>query len=229
MKSVNDSLAGTEPHAVEIDRVGVRYDGRWVLRGLSLQLARGEKVTLTGPSGAGKSTVLRCVLGLVVPQEGSVRVFGRPIDEHQVWEVRRQLAYVAQEPDLGPGTVREVLERPFLYRANVALRGNLERTGEFLERFCLPAALLGKETATLSGGEKQRIALISAILLDRPVVLLDEASSALDRESKRAVAGYFQEMRNLTVLSVSHDSEWQAFSERVIHLSRPVERPGEEI
>jgi putative ABC transport system ATP-binding protein len=228
MKSVNDPLAGAEPHAVEIDHVGVRYDGRWVLKGLSLQVARGEKVALTGPSGAGKSTVLRLVLGLVVPQEGSVCVFGQPVDERHVWEVRRQLAYVAQEPDLGSGTVREVLERPFLYRANVALRGNLERTAELLERFCLPATLLGRETATLSGGEKQRIALISAILLDRPVVLLDEASSALDGESKRAVAGFFREVRDLTVLSVSHDSEWQTFSERVIHLSRSAERRKDE-
>ncbi len=151
-------------------------------------------------------------------------MFGRPVDEHHVWEVRRQLAYVAQEPDLGAGTVREVLERPFLYKANVALRGNLERTGEFLERFCLPAALLAQEMAALSGGEKQRIALISAVLLDRPVVLSDEASSALDGESKQAVVGFFQEVRDLTVLSISHDSEWQAFSERVIHLSRLAER-----
>jgi putative ABC transport system ATP-binding protein len=219
----SDPLAGVEPHAIEIDHVGVRYDGRWVLKDFSLGLARGEKVTLTGPSGAGKSTVLRCVLGLVVPQEGSVRVFGRPVDERHVWQVRRQLAYVAQEPDLGAGTAREVLERPFHYKANAPLRGNLGRTIELLERFCLPAPLLDKEIATLSGGEKQRIALISAILLDRPVVLLDEASSALDRENKQAVAGFFREVRDLTVLSVSHDTEWQAFSERVVHLSRPAD------
>ena len=204
--------------AIEIDRLGVRYDGRWVLRDFSLRLGCGEKVVITGSSGAGKSTVLRCVLGLVMPREGSVHVLGRAMDGHHVWDLRRQLAYVAQEPDLGPGTAREVIERPFEYKVNASLRGNLERLGELLERFNLPPSLMDKEMPTLSGGEKQRIALVSAILLDRSIVLLDEASSALDKENKQAVVAFFQQSRELTVLAVSHDTEWQAFSDRVLEL-----------
>jgi len=70
----------------------------------------------------------------------------------------------------------------------------------------------------LSGGEKQRLALVSALLLDRPILLLDEASAALDAEAKRAVAAHLSGMHDLTVLSVSHDAEWQGFSNRVIDL-----------
>ena len=204
--------------AIEIDRLGVWYDGRWVLRDFSLRLGRGEKVVITGPSGAGKSTVLRCVLGLVMPREGSIHVVGQAMEGHHVWELRRQLAYVAQEPDLGPGTAREVIERPFEYKANATLRGNLERLGELLERFNLPSSLMDKEMPTLSGGEKQRIALVSAILLDRSVILLDEASSALDKENKQAVVSFLQQARELTVLAVSHDTEWQGFSDQVVEL-----------
>ncbi len=204
--------------AIEIDRLGVRYDGRWVLRDFSLRLGRGEKVVVAGPSGAGKSTLLRCVLGLVTPREGSVHVFGRAMDGQHVWELRRQLAYVAQEPDLGPGTAREVIERPFGYKANASLRSNLQRLEELLDRFNLPSSLMDKEMPTLSGGEKQRIALVSAILLDRAVVLLDEASSALDKANKQAVVSFFQQARELTVLAVSHDTEWRGFSDRVVEL-----------
>lgn len=204
--------------AIEIEDLGVRYDERWVLRNVALRLRPGEKVTVTGPSGCGKSTLLRCVLGLAMPQEGSVKVFDEPVNARTVWATRRRLAYVAQEPDLGTGTARKAIERPFTYKANTPLRGNLTLLPSLLERFNLAEALLDKDTATLSGGEKQRVALISAILLNRPIVLLDEASSALDATNQRAVVDYFREKADLTVLSVSHDTEWQGFSHRVVEL-----------
>lgn len=204
--------------AIEIKNLGVYYDGRWVLRDFGLHMSRGDKGTLSGPSGSGKSTVLKCVLGLVVPGEGSIRVFGRAVTSHGVWEARCHLAYVAQEPDLGSGTARQAVERPFTYKANAALRKNLDLLPALLARFNLPQSLLDKATATLSGGEKQRIALVSAILLDRPIILLDEASSALDKANKQAVADYFRQANDVTVLSVSHDTEWSGFSNCVIDL-----------
>ncbi len=205
--------------AINIDSLGVRCDGRWVLRGFCLRVDRGEKVSITGPSGSGKSTVLRCLLGLVVPQEGAIRIHGHSVSERDVWEMRRSIAYVAQEPDLGTGTAREVIERPFSYKANANLRDNLRRVPELMEDFSLSQALLDKEMPTLSGGEKQRVALISAILLDRPILLLDEASSALDKANKLAVTRFLRQADDLTVLSVSHDMEWAAFSDRVIDMA----------
>ncbi len=206
---------------IEMHDVGIRYDGQWIMRHFSLRLARGEKVGLSGPSGVGKSTVLRCVLGLVEPAEGQVRVAGMPVDGQHVWEVRRKVAYVAQEPDLGQGTVRQILQRPFQYKANAHLRSNLDRAGQWLDHFNLSQSLLEKDMSTLSGGEKQRVALISAILLDRSIVLLDEASSALDKENKQKVAEFFRDAPRLTVLAVSHDAEWQNFADRNVTLSPP--------
>ncbi len=204
--------------AIEIEGLGVCHDGRWVLRSFSMRVMAGEKVTLSGPSGAGKSTVLKCILGLVVPQEGEIRVGDRKVDGHGVWEIRRTLAYVAQEPALGPGTARQVIENPFTYRANSALRGNLERLPELLEHFNLPGALLDKDMATLSGGEKQRVALISALLLERSIILLDEATSALDRANREAVGTFFEQAAGVTVLSVAHDSESLGFCNRVVNV-----------
>ena len=208
-----------EVPAIEMRGVGFRYDGRRVISDFSLRVARGEKVTLTGPSGSGKSTVLKSVLGLVVPQSGSISILGREINGHDVWAARRSLAYVAQEPELGTGTAGEAIERPFAFKANAALRVNLDRLPALLERFGLSRTLLDKEASTLSGGEKQRIAVVSAILLDRPIILLDEASSALDRNNKQRLADYFRQASNLTVLSVSHDTEWQGFSSRVVDMA----------
>lgn len=212
--------------AIEIEHLGVNYDGRPVLEGFDLRIATEEKVVLTGPSGAGKSTVLKCVLGLVEPQCGVIRVFGRPVDGHEVWEARRNLAYVAQEPEFGSGTARQVIERPFAYRVNAALQGNLKRLPTLMQRFNLPRFLLDKQISTLSGGEKQRIALVSAILMDRPILLLDEASSALDKANKQAVAEFFKQADSLTVLSVAHDTEWLGFSDRVVNLSGGIHQTG---
>jgi putative ABC transport system ATP-binding protein len=206
--------------AIEINGLIIRHDSQWVLNDFCLQLRPGEKVTLTGPSGCGKSTVLRCILGLVIPDSGSISVMGNLIDAHTIWKARQDMTYVAQEPDLGSGSVGEIIEKPFSYRANIHLRDNLDRLAELMDRFNLPETIKQKQMSALSGGEKQRIALVTAILLDRRVFLLDEASSALDKKNKQAVADYFQQAKDTTVLSVSHDVEWLGFSNRVVDMAK---------
>ena len=191
--------------AIDIRRLGVRYEDRWVVRGFDLPIRPGEKVTLTGPSGSGKSTVLKCVLGLVVPTEGEVRVLGRPVDTEHVWLLRRRMAYVAQEPDLGAGTAREVLHRPFAYRANGPLRANLQRVPSLMERFGLAAELLDKPVSALSGGEKQRIAIARVLLKNPAVIVLDEATAHLDSTSEAAVqAALTAAMAGRTSIVIAH-------------------------
>jgi putative ABC transport system ATP-binding protein len=204
--------------AIEIDNLTVRFNGRAVLDAFSLRLGVGQKATLTGRSGSGKTTVLRCLLGFVVPDAGAIRIDGEALTARSVWWLRTKLAYVAQEPDLGEGTVRDVLERPFDYSANAHLRENLSHVDELFGAFLLPAGLLGDEITTLSGGEKQRVALVSALLLDRRILLLDEASSALDKTSEKAIAAFLASRADLTVLSVSHNPEGFHFADQIVEL-----------
>lgn len=204
--------------ALEIQNLTVRYDGRAVLDRLTLLCAPGEKVVLRGQSGCGKTTVLRCVLGFVVPDEGEIRVEGRAVTNHSVWDVRRRMAYVGQEPDLGAGTVRAAIEQPFSYRANEHLRENLSLAHGLLDCLRLSPSVLDQEIDTISGGEKQRIGLVSALLLERPVLLLDEASSALDEESASAMADLLRSRSDLTVLAVSHNVAWASFADRTVEL-----------
>ncbi len=203
---------------LEAKDIDVRFGGQTVLRAFSLSLKPGEKALLTGPSGCGKSTVLRCFLGFVVPDAGSVSIDGTELTPETVWRLRQRVAYVGQEPDLGTGTAGQAIERPFHYRVNAGLRSNLERIPELFERFNLARSLLHKDVGSLSGGEKQRIALVSAILLDRRIFLLDEITSALDKVSKQAVADYFRSREDATALIVAHDPEVFSFVHRVIEL-----------
>jgi len=212
-------MASTDDKAaLELRDVTVRFDGRSVLDDFSLSLKAGAKALLTGPSGCGKSTVLRCLLGFVAPESGAVHIRGQLLDAHSVWALRRHLAYVGQEPELGAGTVNDILERPFHFHANAPLRENLKRVPPLCEQFGLASALLNKEPGDLSGGEKQRIALISALLLDRTIFLLDEVTSALDRASKQIVLDYFQSRDDITALFVAHDAEWFTFVDHTIEM-----------
>lgn len=206
--------------AIEIDNLSVCIDGQSIFSGLNLRLFPGQKVTLVGRSGCGKSTVLYSLLGFIAPKAGAIRIFGEELTGDSVWGLRTRMAYVAQEPVLGAGMVRDVLNRPFSFKNNRHLRENVDRVSALIARLHLPASLLDKDISTLSGGEKQRFALISALLLDREILLLDEASSALDQDAKHAVIDLLKSSTALTVLSVSHDQEWIGFSDYCVDLCK---------
>lgn len=205
---------------LEIDGITIAYDSGAVQENVSLAVSRGEKVCLCGASGSGKSSILQCILGFVVPQQGSIRIDGIQLTEKTVWSLRRMIGYVAQEPDLGEGTVGEIVERPFSFRANHSLSKNLDQLPVFLKRFGLDESIVSKDISSLSGGEKQRIGLIITLLLDRPLLLLDEISSALDPECKQAVVDYLMESEQ-TVLLVSHDSVLQSVCDKIVSLPDP--------
>ena len=204
--------------AIQIDNLTVKFDGRTVVERFSMSLASSDRVTLTGRSGSGKTTILRCILGFTVPDEGSIAIEGEQVTGASIWKLRTLIAYVDQEPDLGTGQVRQVLERPFTYHTNARLGGNRSRIPELFRRFMLPAEMMDKDIVTLSGGERQRVAIVSAILLQRPILLLDEATSALDKSASQAVADFFKSQGDLTVLSVAHDPEGFSFSKDIIEL-----------
>jgi len=206
------------PPAIEIEDLAINLGGKPVISGFSLKIHHGEKVLLAGPSGSGKTTILRCIMGLAIPDAGVIRIDGEELTSRSAWRLRWKIGYVAQEPDLGTGRVRDLIQRPFSYRANLHLRANLERLREFLARLLLPEDVLNKNPAELSGGEKQRVALLSALLLDRPIFLLDEPSSALDKTAKEAVSDILRSQPERTILSVSHDPTWAFFSDRTIEL-----------
>jgi ABC-type multidrug transport system ATPase subunit len=206
---------------LELEQVTLDYDGHPVLCDMSLTLREGERVVLRGPSGCGKSTLLRCVLGFAFPSSGVIRLFGTKLDDTSVWSLRHRLAYVPQEPELGEGTAREALERPFQYQANRGLRDRLSDMPAWMDRLGLPTALLDKPTSTLSGGEKQRLTLVGALLLKRSLVLLDEATSALDPANKARVAETLAAQSGLTVLAVSHDPDTLGPDTRSVTLETP--------
>ncbi|MBX5436034.1 MAG: ATP-binding cassette domain-containing protein [Alicyclobacillaceae bacterium] len=184
-------------------RIVVDGRDRHLLRGVNGSVTPGRVVTLVGPSGAGKSTLLSLCNLLQTPDEGAVFVWGWEVRQWPVRELRRRVGLVMQQPVMLPGTVADNLA------AAARLHAEAEPDNRGLLRLVgLPAELLARPAGALSGGEKQRIALLRTLANRPEILLLDEATSALDRESAAVVEELvLRRVRDegLTVLWVTHD------------------------
>lgn len=192
---------------LEWRQVEAGVNGTPILSGFSLTAEEGERVLLYGPSGIGKSSVLKTVLGFIPVKSGEIRCCGVPLDKKSIWEIRKKIAYVPQNPDIGEGPVASIIDTIFSYKCNGGFPSR-ERMGELFRTFQLPMDFLEKDFVQLSGGEKQRVAVVIALLLGRDLFFLDEITASLDGELKSTVIRYFSGLEGTTQFIVSHDPEW---------------------
>ncbi|MFD8207195.1 thiol reductant ABC exporter subunit CydD [Streptomyces sp. NPDC059695] len=224
---VRDGGTAAVPESVrlELDGVTVRHAGRTEpsLDAAALTVEPGETVALVGPSGVGKSTLLDVVLGFAVPDAGgSVRVGGADLATLDLEEWRSRIAWVPQRPYLFAGTVAENVRLARPDATDGAVRNALRDAGADGFVAELPQGLdtvLGEDGTGLSAGQRQRLALARAFLADRPLLLLDEPTAALDGETE---AGIVEAVRRLaagrTVLLVVHRPALLAVADRVVAL-----------
>ncbi|MBI4599093.1 ABC transporter ATP-binding protein [Candidatus Uhrbacteria bacterium] len=181
---------------------------RTVIDGLNLRIAPREKIALVGPSGAGKSTITKLLLRFYDVDGGHVRVDGQDVNHVTQDSLRRQIAYVPQEPVLFHRSLRENIRygRQEATDADVEEAARKAHCHEFIAE--LPEGyetLVGERGIKLSGGERQRVAIARAILKDAPILVLDEATSSLDSESERLIQAALDElMRGKTTIVIAH-------------------------
>ncbi|MGA5894981.1 thiol reductant ABC exporter subunit CydD [Streptomyces venetus] len=213
--------------AVAFEGVTVRYPGRSAdaVSDVSFTVAPGETVALVGPSGAGKSTLLHVLLGFVPPAEGRVRVGGIDLADADLEQWRSRVAWVPQRPHLYAGTIAENVRLARPDAADDTVRRALRDAGalEFVD--ALPEGLdtvLGEDGAGLSAGQRQRLALARAFLADRPVLLLDEPTAALDGATEAEVVAAVRRLAaGRTVLLVVHRPALLGVAGRVVRLTEP--------
>ena len=199
-------------------------DGRPALDGLRIDIAPGETVALVGPSGGGKSTVLRMVQRVHAPTAGRVLLDGHDLRGLQAASVRRQLGVVPQEVVLFAGSVAANIAygRPNATRAEVEAAARAANAHDFIT--ALPGAYehhLGEGGRGLSGGQRQRVAIARAFLVDPAILLLDEATAALDTESERAVQDALRALRRgRTTLVVAHRLNTVRDADRILVVER---------
>ncbi|MCX5377147.1 thiol reductant ABC exporter subunit CydD [Streptomyces sp. NBC_00091] len=207
---------------IAFDGVEVRYEGRGASSPgpVSFAVEPGECVALTGPSGAGKSTLLGVLLGFVTPTAGRVRVGEADLSALSLDQWRERIAWVPQRPHLFAGSIAENVRLARPEARDDAVEAALRDAGAWEFVSALPRGadtLLGEGGAGLSAGQRQRLALARAFLADRPVLLLDEPTAALDGETEAAVVEAVRRLAvGRTVLLVVHRPALLAVADRIV-------------
>ncbi len=216
--SINPAVDGSE--LIRFDKVTKRFGANTVLDELDFSVASGKHVTLIGPSGSGKTTILRLLMTLTKPDEGTIKVNGDyltheekngklvPAGEKHIREVRKNIGMVFQQFNLFPNmkVLRNLTEAPVTV-LGMSKDAAEERARELLDLVGL-AEHIDKYPSQLSGGQQQRVAIARALAMRPQVLLLDEVTSALDPE---LVAGVLDVLRDIarttdiTMLCVTHE------------------------
>ncbi|HET5438210.1 TPA: energy-coupling factor transporter ATPase [Streptococcus pneumoniae] len=211
---------------IDVKNLSFRYkenQNYYDVKDITFHVKRGEWLSIVGHNGSGKSTTVRLIDGLLEAESGEIVIDGQRLTEENVWNIRRQIGMVFQNPDnqfVGATVEDDVafgLENQGLSRQEMK-----KRVEEAL-------ALVGmldfkkREPARLSGGQKQRVAIAGVVALRPAILILDEATSMLDPEGRRELIGTVKGIRkdyDMTVISITHDLEEVAMSDRVLVMKK---------
>jgi ATP-binding cassette subfamily B protein len=206
---------------IRLDDVRFGYDdGPEVLRGLTLEVGAGERVALVGTSGSGKTTAAMLVPRFFEPRQGTVLIDGHDVRDVTLHSLRSQIATVFEESFLFSESVRANIAygRPDASEAEIRAAARTAQADGFIER--LPRGydtLVGERGLSLSGGQRQRIALARAILTDPRLLILDDATSAIDARTEEAIHdGLHAVLGDRTVLLVAHRQSTLLLADRVV-------------
>ena len=211
---------------IDVKNLSFRYKESqeyYDVKDITFHVKRGEWLSIVGHNGSGKSTTVRLIDGLLEAESGEIVIDGQRLTEENVWNIRRQIGMVFQNPDnqfVGATVEDDVafgLENQGLSRQEMKKRveAALDLVGmlDFKKR----------EPARLSGGQKQRVAIAGVVALRPAILILDEATSMLDPEGRRELIETVKEIRkdyDMTVISITHDLEEVAMSDRVLVMKK---------
>lgn len=199
----------SKKNIISFQNVELEFANKVILQDCNFSISRNDKVIIFGKSGTGKSTLLKIILGFQQPQRGAVYFNDLAVKPQNILKIRSQIAYVDQDVMIGEGIVRIIIEEYFSLSVNKKVAFSLDKLKKLMSDFELNPQLIDEDINQLSGGERQRLAIVIALMLNRPVMILDEVTSALDPISKKIVIDNLLKQKNKTMLIVTHDREWQ--------------------
>ena len=209
---------------IEVVDAAFRYGNREVIRGIDLTIEPGEMIGLVGHSGSGKSTLVNLICRFYDVTDGTVRIDGIDVRNVPVAQFRRHIGLVLQEPFLFFGTIAENIAygRPDASRAEIVAAARAAHAHEFILR--LPHgydSLVGERGQALSGGERQRISIARALLIDPRILIMDEATSAVDTETEKEIQKALDNLvQGRTTIAIAHRLSTLRKANRLVVLDR---------
>lgn len=206
---------------IELRNVTFSYseeDARPALNNVSLTIQQGEWIAIIGANGSGKSTLAKTINGLIEANSGEVIIEGVALNAETVWDVRKKIGMVFQNPDnqFVGSTVQDDVAFG-LENVGIPREEMVKRVADAVAAVNM-ANFMDKEPARLSGGQKQRVAIAGIVALSPDIIILDEATTMLDPEGRHEVIETIQEIKekeNLTVISITHDIDEAAKANRI--------------
>ena len=211
---------------IDVKNLSFRYKESqeyYDVKDITFHVKRGEWLSIVGHNGSGKSTTIRLIDGLLEAESGEIVIDGQRLTEENIWNIRRQIGMVFQNPDnqfVGATVEDDVafgLENQGLSRQEMQ-----KRVEEALDLVGM-LDFKKREPARLSGGQKQRVAIAGVVALRPAILILDEATSMLDPEGRRELIETVKGIRkdyDMTVISITHDLEEVAMSDRVLVMKK---------
>ena len=209
---------------IAIENVHFRYGNRAILKGIDLQIRPGEMIGLVGHSGSGKSTLVNLICRFYDVSEGSIKVEGIDLRSIAIADYRKHIGLVLQEPFLFFGTIAENIAygKPDATRAEIIAAARAAHAHEFILRQPYGYdSLVGERGQSLSGGERQRISIARALLINPKILILDEATSAVDTETEFEIQRALNNLiRGRTTLAIAHRLSTLRRADRLIVMDR---------
>ena len=213
----------TDGNIIEIDNLSFKYarQNKYILKNLTLNIKDGQWIALIGHNGSGKSTLARLIDGLLKAESGSIKVDGYEMNEKNIWDIRKKIGMVFQNPDnqfVGADVESDIafgLENQGVPREEMVSRVSDALKVVGMEKFAT------HEPARLSGGQKQRVAIAGVLALRPKIIILDEATSMLDPEGRKGLIALIKNLKDeykFTVISITHDIDEATLADRVIVL-----------
>lgn len=204
---------------LKLENIAYQANQKQILQNISFEVEESAFLTLIGPSGAGKSTILKLIANLINPNHGKILFNGKDIMKIDPLTYRRNVSYCFQQPSLFGEKVSDNLSFPYEIRN---FKVDQERVYQLLRDVNLGAEYLAKDINSLSGGEKQRVALIRNLVFLPKVLLLDEVTTGLDQASKEIVHHLIDQVhrKGVTIVQVTHDQSEIESAQHIIRIEK---------
>ncbi len=208
---------------IDMKNVSFQYTANQkALSNINLTIQRGEWVSILGHNGSGKSTLSKLLIGLLKPSEGDIIVDNTPLNAETVYDVRRKIGIVFQNPDnqfVGV-TVRDDIAFG-LENLQVERKAMVEKIDYYAKKVGM-YDFLDKEPSALSGGQKQRVAIAGILAMNTDIIIFDEATAMLDPKGRKMMLDYMKQLNQdgVTIITITHDMKEAVLSDRIIILKQ---------
>ncbi len=207
---------------IEINNLTFRYGSKFIYDNFSLNIKRGTWVTIAGPNGSGKTTLVKIIAGLVKTYS-DVKVFGKKIDRKSIYDIRKEVGFVFDNPDnfFACETVED--ELAFSLENMAVFPATIKRKIKEVSQLLKLDGILKENPYNLSGGEKQKLALACALMLEPRILVLDEALMMVDVNERDVLLKILKDYNNkkrVTIISFTHNLDEAIYSDRLVVLNQ---------